>query len=84
MGPKFVRVIFDEDLFLLPNLLYDGSYIITRKLFSAFQHIEDFISPHALIDAAILIRSFDVNSLLIPSSRPLPSTITKSMSTLLV
>ena len=56
MRAEFVRVILNQNSLLLPDLLYYGRYIITRKLLSAFQYSQDFIAPHSLIDAAISVK----------------------------
>lgn len=55
MGSELVWVILNEDALLFTNLLHDRSDIVAGELFSPFQDIEDLVSPHTLIDTAVLI-----------------------------
>ena len=56
VGPELVRVVLSENALLLTDLLYDRGNIIFREYPSAFQHMEDLVAPHSLINAAVLFK----------------------------
>ena len=57
VGSELVWVVLNENALLLTDLLYDRGDIIFRKHPCAFQHIEDLVAPHTLINAAVFFKT---------------------------
>ena len=57
VGSELVRVVLNENALLLADLLYDRGDIILREHPCAFQHMEDLVAPHSLINAAVFFKT---------------------------
>ena len=57
VGPELVRVVLSENALLLTDLLYDRGNIIFREYPGTFQHMEDLVAPHSLINAAVFFKT---------------------------
>lgn len=53
---ELVWVVLNENVLLLTDLLYDRGNIIFREYPGTFQHMEDLVAPHSLINAAVLFK----------------------------
>ena len=57
VGSELVRVVLNENALLLTDLLYDRGNIIFREYPGTFQHMEDLVAPHSLINAAVFFKT---------------------------